>query len=223
MPVRKIPLVTDHYYHIFNRGVNRSPIFSQAKDYYRFLSLINYCRYTNYPLKFSQFKNCSQDRREEISKKLKDPFATFVAYCLMPNHFHFVMQQKRDEGISAFMNRLLTSYTKFFNKKYDRSGPLFEGRFKAVLVETDGQLAHLVRYIHLNPYSSALVKKPVDVLSFQYSSMPEYLNRQTAFTICEEKQIVVSQFPKEGQFEKFTLDQADYQKRLHDIKHLAQE
>lgn len=223
MPIRKTPLANEYIYHILNRGVNRTPIFNQVKDYQRFLALMEYCHYADYLVKFSLFKTLSKEKRAIIKTRLKEKFINFIAYCLMPNHFHFVLRQKKEDGITSFVNRLLTSYAKFFNTKYERSGPLFDGRFKAVLVETDEQLIHLVRYVHLNPYSSVIVKALKELLSYPWSSLPEYLNSKGLPEICEEKQIILSQFANQEKFKKFTLDQADYQRELEEIKHLIEE
>lgn len=223
MPVRKTPLVTGYVYHIFSRGVNKAPIFRQERDYQRSLELINYCRFLDYPIKFSRFKILSRSEKEKIKRNLRKKFVDFVAYSLMPNHFHFVLQQKTENGISQFINRLLNSYTKFFNTKYERSGPLFEGRFKAILVESDEQLLHLVRYVHLNPYSSVVVKTINDLLNYRWSSLPEYLEKPLNPEICQEKKMVLSETRDIESFKKFTIDQADYQRRLEEIKHLLLE
>jgi putative transposase len=223
MPTRKTPLVIDHVYHIFSRGVNRTPIFYQKKDYQRFLDLIKYCHFADYPIKFSKLKSLSNKERGKIKSRLKENFVEFIAYSLMPNHFHFVLKQKIENGISQFINRLLNSYTKFFNTKYKRSGPLFEGRFKAVLIESDSQFHHVVRYVHLNPYSSLVVKTLNELLVYPWSSFPEYLSKSEVLEICEEKQLILSEFANVKSFKEFTLNQADYQRRLEEIKHLLLE
>lgn len=214
---------TDFVYHILSRGVNRAPIFLDARDYRRFFSVFDYCRYSDYPFKFSFFKTLSQEQREKIRSGLEEKFISVIAYCLMPNHFHFVLRQEKDNGIVSFINRLLTSYTKFFNTKHKRSGPLFDGRFKAVLVETDEQLLHLVRYVHLNPYSSAVVGSIDDLSSYPWSSLAEYLDHGRDSGICDAKEMILSQFPNKEKFRKFIFDQAGYQKRLEEIKHLLVE
>ena len=140
MPGRRLPLISGCYYHIFSRGVNKIPIFQERRDYQRFLNLMNYCCYSDYPIRFSQFIFLSNQQKEKVRSNLKKKFVDFVCYCLMPNHFHFLLKQKTDDGISKFINRLLNSYSKFFNLKSKRSGPLFEQRFKAVLVDEDEQL-----------------------------------------------------------------------------------
>lgn len=223
MPVRKTPLVIDHVYHILSRGVNKAPIFHQKRDYQRFLELMTYCRFLDYSVKFSKFKTLAKNKREEIKKSLKKKSISFVAYSLMPNHFHFVLRQKTENGISQFINRLLNSYTRFFNTKYERSGPLFENRFKAILIESQDQLLHLVRYVHLNPYSSVIVKTTDNLLEYPWSSFPEYLEKPINLAVCEEKEMILSEFNNKESFKKFILDRADYQRELDRIKHLLLE
>lgn len=96
----------------------------------------------------------------------------------MPNHFHLLLQQIRDGGITEFISKLTNSYTRYFNIRNKRIGPLFQGEFKAVHVETDEQLIHLSRYIHLNPIVSYITKK---LESYQWFSYLEYLGRAKTY------------------------------------------
>ena len=144
MPKRETPLVDDHYYHIFNRGVDLRPIFSNSgiKDYERFIKLMNYYRFNNYPGSYSQFIKMPRAEREDIFKALEKENKAqveIICFCLMSNHFHFLLKQKEDKGILSFLANLENSHTRYFNKKNERVGPLFQGRFKAVLVETEEQ------------------------------------------------------------------------------------
>ncbi|OGH11746.1 MAG: hypothetical protein A2857_02780 [Candidatus Levybacteria bacterium RIFCSPHIGHO2_01_FULL_36_15] len=140
-----------------------------------------------------------------------------IAYCFMNNHFHFLLKQLKDNGIVKFMAKFTNSYTKYFNTKYERVGPLFQGVFKAVHVEDDEQLLHLSRYIHLNPVTSYIIKSE-DLSSYKWSSYQGYLK------IVENKMVNISEvgsfFKKPMDYEKFVLDQADYQKQTKFIEHL---
>lgn len=133
------------FYHVYNRGTRKQPIFLSKKDYKRFLNK---------------------------AKEYKDEFGiTILCYCLMPNHFHFLLRQDKDFPLSVFMLRLGTSYAKYFNIKYREVGSLFQDRFKAKLIETDEYLLHLSRYIHRNPGST-----PGVVLGdYYWSSYASYL------------------------------------------------
>lgn len=137
----------------------------------------------------------------------------FNAYCLMPNHFHFLLKQERDGGISEFISKLINSYTKYFNTKYKRVGPLLQGQFKAVHIDSDEQLLHVNRYIHLNPSVAYLVKMLRD---YRWSSYPEYLAK--GLGICE-KDNILNQFIGNKSYENFVLDQEDYGRTLSSIQH----
>lgn len=131
----------------------------------------------------------------------------------MPNHFHFLVRQIQDKGISIFMSQLTNSYTKYFNTKYKRVGPLFQGAFKAVRVVTDEQLVHLSRYIHLNPIVSLLTKS---LMNYPWSSFFEYSGEASGF--CSTKE-VLSFFPSKDAYKKFLEDQTEYGITLETIKH----
>lgn len=222
MPFRKIPLVTGQIYHIYNRGVNRVPIFEDNRDYQRFRDLIGYYRFIAASPRFSSFKTLKKELREKIIASRKEKFVDFIAFCLMPNHFHFVLKQLKEKGISEFLRRISDGYTRYFNTKHKRIGPLFQGRFKSVLVETDEQLAHLVRYVHINPYTSYVVRRVEDLLDYPWSSFREYLDGEEE-KICDLKDMILASFKKKEDFKKFTLDQADYGRKLEKIKHLLLE
>lgn len=220
MPVRSIPLVNNEVYHIFNRGLNSIPIFSQKRDYQRFLDSLLFYQNRHPPVKFSHLKLLSPAKRDTLWKSLRkkrDWWVEIIAYCLMPNHFHFFLKQVKSNGITNFIFFLNNSYSHYFNTKYQRKGSLFEGRFKAVRVETNEQLLHLSRYIHLNPYSSFLISNLKRLTSYPYSSLPEYLG-ENQINICQ-KEIVLNQFSGVNKYQEFVLNQADYQRTLDQIKH----
>ena len=132
----------------------------------------------------------------------------------MPNHFHYLLQQKVDGGITEFVSKISNSYTKYFNTKNERVGPILQGEFKSVLVETDEQLIHLSRYIHLNPLVSYLTD---NLESYPWSSHPEYVGiNRTSFC---SKDIILKQFKSSEDYKQFVLDQEDYGRKLERIKH----
>lgn len=222
MALRKIVLATDQIYHIYNRGVEKRPIFLNKRDYKRFMQITNYYRFANCPVKFSQFKIFSQDLRNELLDKLlmqSDKHIEILAFCLMPNHIHFLCKQLKENGISKFISKLSSSYSHYFNTLNQRVGPLFQGNFKAVRIETDEQLVHTSRYIHLNPVSSYLLE--FDLLeSYDYSSYPEYTGRKDGF--CNTEQIL-SYFRSIQEYKDFVSNQVDYARELEKIKHLILE
>lgn len=211
MPYRKTQFVNGNYYHLYNRGVAKQLIFKEDRDYFRFLDTLNYYHYSGKKPKFSlRFK------LKSFKLNTKNPLIEIVAYCLMPNHFHLLVKQLRDNGIEELMTKLCDSYSTSYNIKYDRVGHLFQDTFKAVLVETDEQLLHLSRYIHLNPYVADLIGIPEDYL---WSSCREYFENRQA--ICQ-KDIILNNFQKLS-YQNFVLDYSDYAKQLHQIQHLVLE
>ena len=132
-------------YHVITRGNNRRKIFRSHDDYLKFTGLLQ-------------------------QQKNKLPFYLY-AYCLMPNHFHLLIEMK-DDLVSRIMQRVLTGYSQYHNRKYKKIGHLFQGRYKSILCQTDRYLGELVRYIHLNPVRAKMVKRPED---FEYSGHRAYL------------------------------------------------
>lgn len=224
MPGRKIPLITDQLYHVLNRGVASQPIFLSKRNYQRALEAILYYQNKNVPLSYSRFLVLSGQRRQEILDRLRKErnfLIEIIAYSLMPNHVHFLVKQVQKNGISIFMSKFSNSYTRYFNTSPKRVGPLFQGKFKAVRIEIDEQLLHVSRYIHLNAYSSYVVKTLKELENYPYSSLPEYL-APSEDDWCQ-KEDVLGHFKNPAAYKKFVFDQADYQRKLEEIKHLTLE
>lgn len=190
------------YYHCFNRGVDKRDIFLEDKDYLRFLNSVELC---NDP---------STIRTTNSAKKTGQKFVEIVNFCLMSNHFHFTLKQVSPNGVSIFLHRLSTSYTKYFNKKNKRTGRLFEYVYKAVEIVSDEQLLHLSRYIHLNPYVAGLIKEPED---YRWSSLKDYLSLESLIDC--DKEAILGLF-KNISYKRFLRDQKEYAKELNQIKHL---
>ena len=170
---RKIVFANGEYYHLFNRGVERRLVFTNKREFLRAVDLVNFYRFDKPPLRYSKFLALSEELKPNFLASLDEKIVEVIAFCLMGNHFHFLVKQVRDNGISKFMANFMNSYTKYFNTKYQRVGPLFQGAFKAVHIESDEQLLHLSRYIHLNPVSSFMVKSD-QLKDYQWSSYPDY-------------------------------------------------
>lgn len=195
--------------HVFTRSIAGYKVFSRSSDYRRMIETIYYYRYER-EKKFSKiFDLESEDKGEKIVK--------VICYNLMPTHIHLVLEELKEKGISKFMANILNSYTRYFNTKYKRKGPLWESRFKHVLVETDEQLLHLTRYIHLNQTTSGLVKRPED---WEFSSYREYIkDKRVGLVICEFDHILEIE---PVSYRKFVEDYIDFQKELHKIKKLIE-
>ncbi len=191
MPARNsIKQYTENgYYHIYNRGVEKRQIFLDEQDYAVFLSYLkDYLTPKNEQALMEKLSdpNTSYKERDKLIKllRLNNFFEeiTFIAYCLMPNHFHFFVKQKSGNSIDKFMQSLATRYTMYFNKKYKRVGSLFQGVYKAVMVTTETQFIYLTKYIHKQALASQ-----GETLQDQPSSYPEYLGlRNTSWVHPEE-------------------------------------
>ena len=142
----KPPFANNEIYHIYNRGVEKRTIFLKGRDYQRFLDGI-YLFNTPMPVRLDQ----REDIEAEINENNKNPLVEVLSFCLMPNHFHLLLRQRKENGIPLFMQKLCTGYTMYFNKVNDRVGSLFQNKFKAVRIVTDEHLFCIPHYIHLNP------------------------------------------------------------------------
>lgn len=219
MPIRTLPLVNGEYYHVFNRGVALQPTFNEKRDFERFILCLSYYKYKAPPFKLSRLLQLKNDERMATLSKLEitnNKVVDILAYCLMPNHFHLLLKQITDDGISTFLRLITNSYTKYVNVKAERVGPLFQGAFKAVHIESDEQLLHVSRYIHLNPLVSYVVKD-AHFLAYPWSSLREYSNGNSELVDLNE---VLEHFKNTADYVQFVLDQAEYGKELEKIKHL---
>src|SRR3989344_3162645 len=211
MPYRKEALETNYFYHFFNRGVEKRDIYLEDKDYIRFLSLIKYYRILGPKIRFSLFN-------PQAHLVGDSNIVEVVAYCLMPNHFHFILKQTQENGISRFISDLCNRYTSYFNVKYNRVGPLFQGNFKAILVDSEEYLLHLSRYIHLNPHSAYMINDPK---LYQWSSIAEYLGSSNE-SLCRKEE-VLSNFSVTNTYLNFVDDYRNYALNLESINHLLLE
>jgi len=146
MSIRKINFVEGEFYHIYNRGNSKQKIFNDTNDYKRFIDLLFLANSKNNFNLFNLFKNGNLydfDRGGVL--------VDIGAYCLMPNHFHILINPKKEGGVSKFMQKLTTAYVMYYNQKYKRTGGLFEGKFKSEHINNDRYLKYIFSYIHLNP------------------------------------------------------------------------
>lgn len=174
MSQRKQNISIGEYYHLYNRGTDKRIIFTCEADYSHFLYLMYICN-TNKSIELRNVK-------ENFERG--DTIIDIGAYCLMPNHFHILAKEKIEYGISKYMLKILTAYTMYFNKKYNRTGKLYEGVFKSKHADKDEYLKYLYSYIHLNPlklidknwkdngYNPRALKF---ILDYKYSSFREYM------------------------------------------------
>ena len=150
---RKNPFLEGEIYHIFNRGVEKRDIFNSTKDYERFIeNLINFNNEEPAQNKYYRDKQSNDQNSYEVGprKNSDKKLVEIIAYCLLPNHYHLLIKETREGGITEFMRKMGTGYTMYFNKKNERVGPLFQGKFKSTLIENEPQFFYIPQYIHLN-------------------------------------------------------------------------
>lgn len=222
MGYRAEPLAPGHIYHVYNRGVNKAAIFLDNTDRQRFIDAMVFYLPRIDPGGFANAMRGidPQERTSTILAKRPAPgrgLVNLLTYCLMDNHIHLLLYENVEHGISRYLQRLLTSYAKYFNAKHKREGPFFSGRFRATRVTSDEQFLHLTRYIHLNPYTAGLVNDPI---GYQSSSLLEYLGSNRT-KICHSK--LLKSMMNASEYKAFVNDYADYARELESIKHLLLE
>ena len=177
--MRSVPIITDRYYHVLGRGNNKQNIFKGRRDYIRFLFLIIYLQspeiFKNIDRQVSYFsKNFTFNlQRKEVNDIIKKRYVEIIGFSLMSNHFHIIIRQTKDGGISKYMQRILTSYSKYFNTKYDQVGHLFQGPYKAIEILDDNQLSYLSAYQHRN--ARELREWKNKELEYPWSSYQDYV------------------------------------------------
>lgn len=187
----------EEYYHLFNRGNGKMEIFRDPADYNFFLSRIEEYLYP-------ERKNRRAPSARYVRKSFPSNAFTLVAYCLMPNHYHLLFCQNNTFSLSALMLGLTTSYSKYFNKKYDRVGSLFQDQFKAVHVGSNEQLLWVSAYIHQNPRMSGLAQEPY---VYPYSSYSEYVS-SSGRNLCDTS-IVLGQYKNKIEYQNFVKSSFD--------------
>ena len=216
MPTR-LPMPNDGIFHIYNKSIAGFEIFRNPKEFERFTWMLRFFSISKTTLTFSKLMRdyTEAELGEKIAEQTRHhpPKIQLISYCLMPTHIHFVIKQKEQNAISFFMKKLLNSYTNYFNFKNHRKGPLWESRFKHVACETDEQLLHLTRYIHLNPVTAYLVDRPEDWIA---SSYKEYLNEKSD-NLCNWSSLI-DLSPK--RYKAFTENRIEDQRMLAKIKNL---
>jgi len=190
---RKCDFAEGYFYHIYNRGVDKRGIFLEERDYERFMEYLYFFN-DDKPI---EYKSLFGGRGSEERDKLVD----VLCFQLMPNHFHLLLSPAKEKGIIKFMRKLMTGYAMYFNKKYERTGVLFESRYKSKLIETDAYFCHLTRYIHINCLELIFPhwkekgvddwKKGLKFLSdYKWSSFIFYTKRINPYNILSEEMIL---------------------------------
>jgi len=225
MANRKVPFEIGEHYHVYNRGIDKRNIFSTQKDVDRFIqSIIEFNTIepigSIYEKLFVPKKNFGGSTSKTTSKKVetelaqnkrdKNKLVDFIAYCVNPNHYHFIVRQVSEKGIQKFMHRLATGYTMYFNEKENRSGALFQGRFKSIHINSNEYLLHLSAYVNLNNHVHNFGGSTSKIIKTR-SSWGEYINGESgkssggAGNICA-RDIVLGQFRNKREYKEFALE-----------------
>lgn len=201
------------FYHVYNRGVAKQPIFHDEQDFRQFLRSMSF--YLEEPpwAGFSAGKRRPDELEEYLASESTAPLVRIHAYCLMPNHFHLLIEQVVEGGLSTFLRRVQLSYTRYYNTRYSRVGPLLQGTFQAVRVENDQQLLHVSRYIHLNPFVAKLASQPH---AYEWSSLADCYGRKRSRLYSPQFLLGVAGSTEE--YQRFVEDYASYAQDLHAFK-----
>ena len=222
---RKIDFSVGEYYHIYNRGADKREIFLERKDYQRFKILLYLCNNIE-PVNMSRHFRVGRTLSEIFRIKHKEPLVDIGVYCLMPNHFHLLVRERSEGGITKFILKLLTAYSMYFNKKNNRKGTLFESKFKAKQANNDNYLKYLFAYIHLNPvklidskWKENGIKNRLDAKKhleqYSFSSYPDYCeegNRLESKII--NREVFPEYFENKKDFNVFINEWLDFEKAL---------
>lgn len=221
MPGRPQPLVTEYIYHIFNKTIEGKRIFEDAVICHAFIDICKYYRSSGSFLKFSIFRKLSISAKQHFEQKINDKRLfriSILAYCIMPTHYHFLLRQNQKKGISTFMSQLQNSFTRYYNIKKERAGPIFLQTFKSRLIQSEEQLKHVSRYIHLNPFSNALIERIEDLNQYPFSSFSDYASSSNIRLT--EVNYLLSLFNKDKErYKRFVFDNAQHQKMLEYCKY----
>ena len=205
-------LVKGEIYHIYNRSIANFGIFRRKKNKIRFINTLSYYNNTQITDSLSGFLRKNEKNYffcnlldQKISSYIK-----FISYCVMPDHYHLLIKILVNDCFSKYINDVENSYTRYFNIKYDRKGPLWQSDFKLIKIKTNNQLLHLTRYIHLNPVTKRLVGKPEE---WEYSSYRDLINNEKYL-----QQIHEISISSPLVYKKFNNDRIAYQRKLQIIK-----
>jgi putative transposase len=202
MPTRNIvkEYGEDCYYHVYNRGVDRMPIYRDQQDYVYFRNLFKRFLSPGY----------DSDKYGRTTRKYDDKLE-LVAYCLMPNHFHMLIYLREADGLKLFMQSAMTAYSMYFNKKYKRTGGLFQNTFLASPISQDYYLWHVSRYIHLNP-----VDLGENFDTYIHSSIANFIGKQSDDWLHSER--LVETKAEQHQYAHFVADHQSMHQDLHLLK-----
>lgn len=223
--MRKSPIVENEYYHIYNRGVDKRDVFQDKGDFGRFVLAMNLLndRQDGLMQRWREFRLNHPEKHVRdfllASVKSRTPLVDVIAYCLNPNHYHFILKQREnDDGIKIFMQRLGNSYTRYFNEKNKRNGALFQGRFKSTHIKSTSQLLRMSVYVNCNSEIHGICAAK----DYKWCGFPEYLGER-GNKLCNKK-VVTSHFVGSKKYMTYTQENIrDFRDRKEDEKSLLLE
>ncbi len=187
MSIRRQPLITGQYYHVYNRGVDKRDIFTDKHDIYRFIESIKEFNREEKIISLANLRKSKQNSQIEVKplsgEDSKNELVEIIGYCINPNHFHFILKQVSDNGISLFMQKLLGGYTYYFNVKNTRSGSLFQGTFKSQIITGQNYFNKLIGYVNKNYLIHSIPENKSELV---FSGDFEYENKK--FNIISKKE-----------------------------------
>lgn len=200
-------------YHICNKSIANFGIFQSEFNAQRFLETVDCYNKIHVWTSFSQaLKNNNYEYSNIIFPK-EDPIIKFLSYCIMPDHYHLLIKVLINYSIAKYLNDIENSYTRYFNIKFHRKGPLWQSNYKVVPITSNEQLLHVSRYIHLNPTTAKLVEKPEDWL---FSSYKDIISNKELLQVHLSEISIRSR----NHYQKFVENNRDYQIKLKQIKRL---
>jgi putative transposase len=210
--MRNRKLADGCYYHIFNKSIDGFEIFRYSINAVRFIQLMNYYNNQNKKISFAHYiRNQANYKFDNWYEPNDNTVAKIIAFCVMPTHYHLMIQAANAEMVSKYISDLENSYSRFLNIKMNRKGPLWQSRFKAVRIKNDTQLLHTTRYVNINPVVAGLVEKAED---WQFSSYIDYITKPKILTEYLTELTISSC----SSYRQFCEDKTDYQKKLKLIK-----
>lgn len=211
-------LSTNEFYHVFNKSIAHQPIFDNTDNLKKIIRIVNYYRYKQ-KIKLSKFYSLPNRIQNEYIEEAHEglPLVEIYSFTFMPNHYHFLLRQLQDKGISRFISDVQNSFAKNFNLINDRNGSLFQTGFKSRKIAYEEDFFHISRYIHLNPVTSNIIKFN-ELIDYPYTSLNWYPNNNSNKFVNTE--YLLNHFKNLSNYIKFLENQVEYQQKLKRIKDL---
>ena len=196
--MRKVQFINEEYYHIYNRGVDKRQIFLDEEDHFKFLkSLKEFNNKSYYEERSKIVKECGLKELSSFLGKA-EKVVEVICYCLNPNHFHLILKQLEGDGIPNFLHKIGTSFTNFFNKKYKRSGSLFQGPYKGIHIDNNNYLLWLSGYVNGNSEIHKIAKAE----DYKWSSYGIFLGQRKS-EIISSQEVILSQFNQLNKYKEY--------------------